>query len=72
MSMQLLSGHMVEQVSEEEVNNMEIVPYVRGIVRLLPEGWLYPWSATNFLDKIYNMKVLMCSSLLFIDWHMEA
>ncbi|XP_045132232.1 sulfotransferase 1C4-like [Portunus trituberculatus] len=56
MSRQLLSGHKVEQASEEEVKKMEMVPFVRGIVRILPEGWLYPWSATIFLDKIYNMK----------------
>ncbi|XP_045132110.1 sulfotransferase family cytosolic 1B member 1-like isoform X2 [Portunus trituberculatus] len=56
MSRQLLSGHKVEQASEEEVKKMEMVPFVRGIVRILPEGWLYSWSATNFLNKIYNMK----------------
>ncbi|XP_063864878.1 sulfotransferase 1A1-like isoform X1 [Scylla paramamosain] len=56
MSRQLLSGHKVEQASEEEVTSMEIVPFVRGMVRILPEGWLYPGSAPTYLDKIYNMK----------------
>ncbi|KAK8405092.1 hypothetical protein O3P69_001582 [Scylla paramamosain] len=47
MSRQLLSGHKVEQASEEVVKNMKILSFIHGVVRILPEGWLYPGTAPH-------------------------
>ncbi|MPD05315.1 Estrogen sulfotransferase [Portunus trituberculatus] len=56
MSRQLLSGHKVEQASEEVVKNMKILPFIHGVVRILPEGWLYPGTAPTFIDRIHSVK----------------
>ncbi|XP_050726723.1 sulfotransferase 1C4-like isoform X2 [Eriocheir sinensis] len=56
MSKRLLSGHEVEQVGEEELKDIDYDIFRHGMVRILPEGWLYPSTATTFLDKIYNME----------------
>ncbi|XP_063878075.1 sulfotransferase 1E1-like isoform X1 [Scylla paramamosain] len=56
MSRQLLSGHKVKQESEEVVKNMKMLPFIHGVVRILPEGWLYPGTAPTFIDRISNMK----------------
>lgn len=57
MSKRLLNGHDVEQVGEEQLKDLGYDIFPHGMVRILPEGWLYPSSATTFLDKIYNMEV---------------
>ncbi|XP_071533392.1 sulfotransferase 1A1-like [Panulirus ornatus] len=58
MSVRLRSGHVVEPVSEEWLAKMEKIQklYNHGMVRLIPDGWLYPTVFTNFADKIYNFK----------------
>lgn len=56
MSKQLLSGHVVEELTKEEQKAIGFNNFVHGIVRLKPEGWVYPGTAPTFLDRIYNME----------------
>lgn len=51
-----MSGHKVEQASEEVVKNMKMIPFLHGLVRILPEGWLYPGTAPTFIDRIHSVK----------------
>lgn len=57
MKRRLLSGHEAEVVNQETVIAMDIDIYKQGLVRLLPEGWLYTATAPTILDNIYTMKV---------------
>lgn len=63
MSKQLLSGHKYEELKEEEVKAMDLDAFDHGLVRIQPEGWLYPGTTPIFLDGIYNMKVFIHSSV---------
>ncbi|XP_050718718.1 sulfotransferase 1A1-like [Eriocheir sinensis] len=56
MSKRLLSGHEVEELTEEERKAINFDGFIHGIVRLKPDGWLYPGTAPAFLDRIYNME----------------
>lgn len=57
MNRRLLSGHEVELVSQEEANGMDLEIHKHGLVRILPEGWLYSGTVPTFLDNIYKMKI---------------
>lgn len=70
MSRRLLSGHEVEKATEEVVTNTKMIPFLHGMVRILPEGWLYPGTAPTFLDKIQTMKV--CTKVFTIPVHCIA
>ena len=59
MNKRLLSGHEFEEVNEEQAKDMRLDVFTHGLVRILPEGWLYPTSATTILDKIQTMKVFV-------------
>ncbi|KAK4303106.1 hypothetical protein Pmani_024850, partial [Petrolisthes manimaculis] len=52
----LLSGHEYEPMSEEWRARMrkDQEAYSDTILRVLPDGWLYPGAAPKFLDKIQN------------------
>lgn len=57
MSKRLLTGHEVEEVSEKELKELGLDIFLHGMVRVKPEGWLYPATTPTYLDRIYNMKV---------------
>ena len=61
MSKRLLSGHEVEKVSDEEQKELSLDVYLHGLVRIKPEGWLYPATAPKYLDRIHKMEVLQPS-----------
>ncbi|XP_063864857.1 sulfotransferase 1E1-like isoform X1 [Scylla paramamosain] len=56
MSKQLLSGHTYEELKEEELKALDLDHFDHGVVRIQPEGWLYPGTAPIYLDKLYNME----------------
>lgn len=65
MSKRLLSGHEVEEVSLEEVKELDLDICIHGMVRIKPEGWVYPGTAPAFLDRIHNMKVEIYPRLVY-------
>lgn len=69
MSKQLLSGHEVEELTKEEQKAIGFNNFVHGIVRLKPEGWVYPGTAPTFLDRIYNMEVHTHAFLVYACIH---
>ncbi|KAK7070486.1 hypothetical protein SK128_026162 [Halocaridina rubra] len=58
MSQRLSSGHEVSVMSEEWLANMEKdqTGYKKGMIKLLPEGWLVPTSYLDYEKKIHNFK----------------
>ncbi|KAK4320237.1 hypothetical protein Pmani_008888 [Petrolisthes manimaculis] len=54
----LLTGHEVEPMSEEWLTKMaqEQSTYEHGVVRILPDGWLYPGTTPRFLNRIQSFK----------------
>ncbi|XP_069944425.1 sulfotransferase 1A1 [Cherax quadricarinatus] len=57
-STRLASGHEVVHMSEEWLARMgqDQTLYNNGMVRLLPDGWLYPTLFTEYAERIYNFK----------------
>ncbi|KAK4288844.1 hypothetical protein Pmani_038157 [Petrolisthes manimaculis] len=54
----LLTGHDVEPMSEEWLTKMaeEQSTFRHGVVRILPDGWLYPSNTPRFLNRIQSFK----------------
>ncbi|KAK4320406.1 hypothetical protein Pmani_008715 [Petrolisthes manimaculis] len=54
----LLTGHEVEPMSEEWFTKKAQghSTFTHGIVRILPDGWLYPGTTPRFLDRIQSVK----------------
>ncbi|XP_042240620.1 sulfotransferase 1E1-like isoform X2 [Homarus americanus] len=54
----LRSGHEVVPMSEEWLTRLEKDQkmYKQGMIRLMPDGWLYPTAFINFADRIYNFE----------------
>ncbi|KAK4307670.1 hypothetical protein Pmani_020579 [Petrolisthes manimaculis] len=56
----LLTGHEVKPMSEEWLTKMaeEQSTYKHGVVRILPDGWLYPGTTPRFLNRIQSFKIV--------------
>ena len=58
MNRRLLSGNEVEEViSQGTAKDMDLAFHKHGLVRILPEGWLYSGKVPTYLDNIYTMTV---------------
>lgn len=57
----LLTGHEVEPMSEEwlakTAENHET--FKHGVIRILPDGWLFPGTTPRFLNRLQNFKVII-------------
>ncbi|KAK3871889.1 hypothetical protein Pcinc_022990 [Petrolisthes cinctipes] len=58
MARKLLTGQVVQEVSEEwkERVGKDLQEYKQGVVRILPEGWIYPGVSPFFLDKLQQFQ----------------
>lgn len=56
----LLTGHEVESMSEEWLAKLadNQSTYKHGVIRILPDGWLYPAASPRFLNRIQSFKVI--------------
>ncbi|KAK3871144.1 hypothetical protein Pcinc_023706 [Petrolisthes cinctipes] len=54
----LLTGQEVEHMSEAWLTKMaeEQSNFTHGVVRILPDGWLYPGTTPRFLNRIQSVK----------------
>lgn len=60
MKQRLISGHEVVAMDEEwleRVRKHQSMQFKHGVVRLMPEGWLYPAAASIYLDKLQTFEV---------------
>lgn len=55
----LLTGHEVEPMSEEWLAKMAEThaTFNHGIVRILPDGWLFPGTTPRFLNRVQSFNV---------------
>ncbi|CAL4082907.1 unnamed protein product [Meganyctiphanes norvegica] len=60
-SMKLSSGHTVEAVEDEELEELKRLfpgPITKNsLIRLQPNGWFFPSDYLTFCDKLYNFKL---------------
>lgn len=63
MTEKLLSGHEVEEVSEKDLKEWGFDMFLHGMIRIKPDGWLYPTTTTRYLNRIYTMEVNIPSRL---------
>lgn len=60
MSQRLVSGHEVGVMDEEylkRIGKRMNLCYKSGVIRIKPEGWLYPGKAQLSLDKLHTFEV---------------
>lgn len=65
-----MTGHDYEPMSEEWMAKKAETHkrYKHGVIRILPDGWLYPGTTPRFLNRIQSFKVNIChTSLLDIE-----
>lgn len=51
-----MNGQEYQELKDEEVKDIGCDIFLHGVVRILPEGWLYPALSVKYLDKIQTMK----------------
>ncbi|XP_045111116.1 sulfotransferase 1A1-like isoform X2 [Portunus trituberculatus] len=59
MKQWLISGHEVVTMDDEwleRIRKHQSMQYKHGVVRLMPEGWLYPATSAIFLDKLQTFE----------------